>query len=142
MRGEFVSDSVGETERIGAALAGQLHAGDVVAMNGGLGAGKTAFVRGVASVLVPDAEVSSPTFTIAHEYGGNPPLFHFDMYRIHGFDDLYNIAFFDYLERGGIALIEWSENIREFLPDHTIPVRIAGTDEHRVITVGDRGETL
>lgn len=136
----ITSHHVAETEKIGAEFAKTLRAGDVVAYRGGLGAGKTAFTRGIASVLAPDAEVASPTFTIAHEYEGEVPIFHFDMYRISGYDDLYNIAFFDYLERGGIVLIEWSENIEDLLPEDRILVQIEGEGETRTITIGDRGE--
>lgn len=142
MRGTFYTSAPEETEQLGAALAKELHAGDVVALYGDLGAGKTAFVRGMASVLAPDAEVSSPTFTIAHEYDGDIPLFHFDMYRINGYDDLYNIAFFDYLDRGGILVIEWSENIAFALPEDTVSVRIEKKPDGRCITITDRGETL
>ena len=142
MRGTFYTSAPEETEQLGAALAKELHAGDVVALYGDLGAGKTAFVRGMASVLAPEAEVSSPTFTIAHEYDGDIPLFHFDMYRINGYDDLYNIAFFDYLDRGGILVIEWSENIAFALPEDTVSVRIEKETDGRRITITDRGETL
>mgnify|MGYP001630763276 CR=1 FL=1 len=134
----YRTKSVLETEDAGYQFAAGLHAGDVVALTGGLGAGKTAFVRGIARRLCPEAEVSSPTFTIAHEYEGEIPVFHFDMYRISSFDDLYNIAFFDYLDRGGVSVIEWSENIEDALPEGTIRVDITVDGDGRRITVGER----
>ncbi len=134
----YHTKSVLETEEVGYQFAVGLRAGDVVALTGGLGAGKTAFVRGIARRLCPEAEVASPTFTIAHEYEGKVPVFHFDMYRISSFDDLYNIAFFDYLDRGGVSVIEWSENIENALPEGTIRVDIAVDGDGRRITVGER----
>lgn len=134
----YHTTSVAETEQAGYDFAARLRAGDVVALTGGLGAGKTAFVRGVAKRLCPEAEVASPTFTIAHEYEGPLPIFHFDMYRISSFDDLYNIAFFDYLDRGGVVIIEWSENIMEALPPEHIRVDIAADGGNRTITVEEK----
>ena len=109
---EYRSNSPGETEALGAALAKLLWPGAVVAFTGDLGAGKTAFVRGMAQGLGVAGRVTSPTFTIVNEYeGGRLPLFHFDLYRIDSYDDLYAIGFLDYLDRGGIIAAEWSENI-------------------------------
>ena len=135
---QIVSKSVEETETLGAALAARLPAGSVVAFTGDLGAGKTAFVRGMARGLgVPD-RVTSPTFTIVNEYeGGALPLFHFDLYRLGSSDELFDIGWEDYLARGGICAVEWSENVADAIETDAIRVSIrcgAGEDE-RVITV-------
>ena len=115
-----------------------LHPGDVVAFTGGLGAGKTAFTRGMARTLAPDAEVSSPTFALVNDYGGKVPFWHFDMYRIRTMDDLYSTGFFFYFESGGILAVEWSENIAGALPDGTIYVRITADGENeRTILIGN-----
>lgn len=88
----------------------------MLALFGGLGMGKTAFVRGLAAGRGLEAEVSSPTFALVHEYGGQPPLVHFDMYRVTGWDDLYSTGFFDYIDAGCILAVEWSENVEGALP--------------------------
>jgi len=113
------------TEAVGAELAKYVLANgfDYVAMYGDLGAGKTAFTRGFASVIAPDADVCSPTYTIVNEYEGRVPLFHFDMYRIEDEDSLESIGFYDYLGRG-IIITEWSENVPRALPDRYIKVEI------------------
>ena len=135
---KFVSHSEAETEAIGEKFARMLHPGDVVAFTGGLGAGKTAFTRGMARTLAPDAEVSSATFALVNDYGGKVPFWHFDMYRIRTMDDLYSTGFFDYLESGGILAVEWSENIAGALPDGTIYVRITADGENeRTILIGN-----
>lgn len=125
----FVTKSPGETEEIGANLAKRLKGGRVVALFGGLGAGKTAFVRGLARGMGIDSEVSSPTFALVHEYEGNPPLVHFDMYRVTGWDDLYSTGFFDYLDMGAVLAVEWSENIENALPEDAIRVNIIKIDD-------------
>lgn len=121
--------SPAETEALGARLAEQLLEDPAlpryVALYGDLGVGKTAFVRGVASVLAPSSIVRSPTFALVHEHRGVLPLFHFDMYRITDEDDLYSIGYDDYLTRGGVILVEWSENIPYALPDAYLRVCIA-----------------
>lgn len=127
----LMTNSAAETEAAGAALAAHLRPGSVVALYGGLGMGKTAFVRGLAAGLGIQAEVSSPTFALVHDYGGSPPLIHFDMYRISGWEDLYTTGFFDYLEAGGILAVEWSENIEAALPPGTIRVELERLDENR-----------
>ena len=137
----YHSTSAQQTEQIAAQLAKELRGGDVLAFRGGLGAGKTAFVRGLAEGLGVTGEVASPTFSLVNEYRGNPPLYHFDMYRISTMDDLYFTGFFDYLENGSILAIEWSENIADWLPDGVIPVTINRLgDEEREILIdgGDR----
>ena len=120
----FRSESVAMTEEYGRRLARDLHSGSVVAFFGGMGMGKTAMVRGIAAGLGLDAEVSSPTFALVHDYGGYPPLVHFDMYRVSGWEDLYSTGYFDYLDAGCILVVEWSENIASALPEDAICIRI------------------
>ena len=130
----LTTDSAAQTEALGARLAEQMlaDASDIprfVALYGDLGSGKTAFVRGFVSVISPKTAVRSPTFTIVNEYrGGRVPVFHFDMYRIDGDDDLYSIGFYDYLSNG-ICLCEWSENIEFALPDEYVELVISRTAE-------------
>ena len=135
---ELLSHSPDETEAVGARLAEALAPGSVVAFTGDLGAGKTAFTRGLARGLgVPD-RVTSPTFTIVNEYeGGRLPLFHFDMYRLGSADELFDIGWEDYLRRGGVCAVEWSENIAGALePDAVrVDIRRGSSDQERVITV-------
>ncbi len=125
MEGQFVSNSEEETEALGRRLGETLERGAVVAFTGDLGAGKTAFTRGLAKGLdIPD-RVTSPTFTIVNEYeGGRLPLFHFDMYRLSSADELFEIGWEDYLARGGVCAVEWSENVKEALDRQTIWVEI------------------
>lgn len=124
-----ITRSPEETEALGAALAGTLTGGTVVALFGGLGMGKTAFVRGMARAMAPQAQVSSPTFALVNEYGGTPPLVHFDMYRIGSWDELYSTGFFEYLDAGAVLAVEWSENIEGALPESTVRVRFSREDE-------------
>ena len=126
----FRSESVRMTEEYGKCLAKELKSGTVVAFYGGMGMGKTAMVRGIADGLGLNAEVSSPTFALVHHYGGQPPLVHFDMFRVTTWDDLYSTGFFDYLDAGAILVVEWSENIEAALPDDTIRIRITQVDEN------------
>lgn len=140
----IASSSPSETENAGKLLASAMQDDTAlppfVALYGDLGVGKTAFVRGFASVLSPTSAVRSPTFALVNEYrGGKRPLFHFDMYRIESEDDLYSIGFDDYLDRG-ICLTEWSENIPYALPDEYFRVTIEKTDasslpDQRTITI-------
>ena len=133
----FLSDAVETTENLGASLAEAIvkampKTPCFVALYGDLGVGKTAFVRGFASVIAPGAIVRSPTFALVNEYKAKPrSLFHFDMYRIEGEDDLYSIGFYDYLDRPGICLVEWSENIPFALPDDYLKVTIEKDDASR-----------
>ena len=135
---ELLSHSPEDTEDIGARLAEQLEPGAVVAFTGDLGAGKTAFTRGLARGLgIPD-RITSPTFTIVNEYeGGRLPLFHFDMYRLGSADELFDIGWEDYLRRGGVCAVEWSENIADALEEDAVRVDIrrGASDQERVITV-------
>ena len=111
-----------ETELLGERLAQQLKGGEVLALFGAMGMGKTAFTRGLAHGLDVQEPVSSPTFALVNEYAGRLPLYHFDMYRVTSWDDLYSTGFFDYLETGGVLVIEWSENIEEALPENTVKI--------------------
>lgn len=139
---EFYSYSASDTEKIAADFAGNLKGNEVLAMFGTLGMGKTAFVHGLAKGLGNNSEISSPTFAIVHDYGGNPHLYHFDMYRISTWDDLYSTGFFDYLDMGGILAVEWSENIENVLPDGYIRIEFErGKNENeRKITIYSPGE--
>ncbi len=114
---EVFSRSPEETEQLGEKLGAVLKGGEVIAYFGGLGMGKTRFTAGVARGLGIVTDVSSPTFALVHEYGGEIPLCHFDMYRINTFEDLCSTAFFDYLDNGSVLAIEWSENIENALPE-------------------------
>ena len=136
---KHLSHNEEETEKIGEALASQLRAGDVVACLGGLGAGKTAFTRGLARGLGCQGRVTSPTFTIVNEYEGELPLFHFDMYRLEDEDELFDIGWEDYLSRGGVCAVEWSERIPGALPEGTIRVtieRCPESEDWRNISIG------
>lgn len=139
---EYITRSAAETEALGCRLGQTLTGGCVVAYRGGLGMGKTAFTRGLAKGLGCRGRVTSPTFTIVNEYSGNIPLFHFDMYRLSDSDALFDIGWDDYLERGGVCAVEWSENVSDALPEDTIFVTIARADgddttRHITITGGD-----
>ncbi len=126
----FRSESVTQTEEYGKRLAGELKSGMVLALFGGMGMGKTALVRGIAAGLGLSAEVSSPTFALVHDYGGQPPLVHFDMYRVTGWEDLYSTGYFDYLDAGAIMVVEWSENIVSALPEDAIRIHISRVNEN------------
>lgn len=132
------SASEQETEALGEALAARLEPGTVVAFTGDLGAGKTAFVRGMARGLGITQRVTSPTFTIVNEYeGGRLPLFHFDLYRLGSADELFDIGWEDFLRRGGVCAVEWSENVADALEADTVflDIRRGEGPEDRVITV-------
>ena len=133
----YVSHGPSDTERLGRELAARLSAGSVVAFTGDLGAGKTAFTRGLAAGLGVTDRVTSPTFTIVNEYGGGRlPLFHFDLYRLTSPEELYDIGWEDYLRRDGVCAVEWSENVPEAFDGTEIRVTITKTDEAtRRITV-------
>lgn len=143
MNNVFISDSPKSTKNIASKLASTLNGGEVIAFYGDLGMGKTCFVTGLAEGLNFTGEVSSPTFAIINEYlGGKYDLYHFDMYRVNSWDDLYTTGYFDYLESGGILAIEWSENIESALPKNTIKVTIKRLDETRREITINRGEVL
>ena len=135
---EFNTTSPARTEAVGQALAKVLAPGTVIAYQGDLGAGKTAFTRGLARGLGYQHPVTSPTYTIVNEYlGGRLPLFHFDMYRLGSSDELFDIGWEDYLERGGICAVEWSENVADAMADAVV-VRIekTGEESRRIIIEG------
>ena len=133
---EFITHAPAQTESVGAALAKVLRPGAVIAYQGDLGAGKTAFTRGLARGLGCTEQVTSPTYTIVNEYlGGRLPLFHFDMYRLRSSDDLFDIGWEDYLDRGGICAVEWSENVADAMEDAiVITIEKLGEDS-RCITI-------
>ena len=135
---QYITHSPDETRALGRTLAQALQGGAVVAFTGDLGAGKTAFVSGMAEGLGIEERVTSPTFTIVNEYeGGRLPLFHFDMYRLGSADELFHIGWEDYLARNGVCAVEWSENVDEALDGDTIRVDISrGEDDNtRIITL-------
>lgn len=124
----FVSKSAKSTEELGSRIAGVLKGKEMIAMFGDLGAGKTAFIRGLCEGLGIDEGVSSPTFAIVNAYSGRYPVYHFDMYRIKDVDDLFATGFYDYIGTG-ITIIEWSENIESELEPDCIRIRITKTDD-------------
>jgi tRNA threonylcarbamoyladenosine biosynthesis protein TsaE len=135
---EYITNSPSETEAVGAALAKCLKPGAVIAYRGDLGAGKTAFTRGLAKGLGCTEIVTSPTYTIVNEYlGGRIPLFHFDMYRLRSSDDLFDIGWEDYLDRGGVCAVEWSENVDDAMEDALyITIEKLGEDARRITIEG------
>ena len=135
---QYITNSPGETEAIGAALGNIIKPGTVIAYRGDLGAGKTAFTRGLARGLGCTEIVTSPTYTIVNEYlGGRIPLFHFDMYRLRSSDDLFDIGWEDYLDRGGVCAVEWSENVADAMEDAIyITIEKLGEDSRRITLEG------
>lgn len=133
---EKVSNSPAETERLGEALADKVAPGAVIAFTGDLGAGKTAFTRGLARGLGVTERVTSPTFTIVNEYEGRLPLFHFDMYRLTSSEELFDIGWEDYLARGGVCAVEWSENIADALGECIrVDIRRGEHDDQRILNI-------
>lgn len=140
---KFVTQSADETKELGVKIGKTLHSGDVVAMFGSMGMGKTAFTHGLAEGLgIDPRQVSSPTFALVHEYNGKNTLYHFDMYRIESWDDLYSTGFFDYLDYGGILAVEWSENIENALPENSVRIYFekGESENQRIITVDGGAE--
>ena len=135
---QYISNSPVETEKVGAALGKVLKPGTVIAYRGDLGAGKTAFTRGLARGLGSTELVTSPTYTIVNEYlSGRMPLFHFDMYRLASSDDLWDIGWEDYLERGGVCAVEWSENVTEAMEGAiTVCIQKLGEDSRKITITG------
>ena len=137
----FPTHSAAETEALGERLAARLTGGEVIAYTGDLGAGKTAFTRGLARGLGITDRVTSPTFTIVNEYeGGRLPLFHFDMYRLSSSDELYDIGWEDYLARGGVCAVEWSEIVSDALEENEL-IRVdikneCGNDDRTITGTG------
>ena len=142
MNMQYITNSPAQTEAIGAALGKIIEPGTVIAYRGDLGAGKTAFTRGLAKGLGCTEIVTSPTYTIVNEYlGGRCPLFHFDMYRLTSSDDLWDIGWEDYLDRNGVCAVEWSENVEDALEDPIIiTIEKLGEDSRRITIEG--GEDL
>lgn len=138
----FISKSPQETELFAENFTSSLNGGEVIAFRGDLGAGKTCFTRGLARGLGFSGTVTSPTFALINEYfGGRLPIFHFDMYRIGSWDELYSSGFFDYIEEGGVVVAEWSENIENALPEDTFYVEIEKiSDNERKITLYHKKE--
>ena len=132
----IVSDSASETEMIGERLAAKLKGSEVIALFGGLGMGKTAFTRGLARGLGFSEGVSSPTFALVNEYRGRVNIYHFDMYRVQTWDDLYSTGFFDYIDNG-VLVIDWSENIEGALPEDALRVTISRGehDDQRILEI-------
>ena len=133
----FITHSPEETSALAQPLAGDLKGGEVIAFTGGMGAGKTAFTRGLVIGLGAGDVASSPTFALVNEYSGRLTVEHFDMYRVESWDDLYSTGFFDYLDTDCVLVIEWSENIAGALPEHVISVdlRQGNGETERVITI-------
>lgn len=138
---EYITKSEDETRLLAKKLAERLQAGDVILYSGEMGAGKTAFTKGLADFFGSTEQVTSPTFALVNEYPGRVPIFHFDLYRISGFDDLYAIGFFDYLDRGGILAVEWSENVPELETElenvKKIGIEKLGENERKITVLGD-----
>jgi len=134
----YVTNSPEETEALGCKLAEQLQPGEIVAFTGDLGAGKTAFTRGLAKGLGIQGAVTSPTYTIVNEYeNGRLPLFHFDMYRLSSSDELFEIGWEDYLARGGICAVEWSERVSDVMQDAvTVQITRLGETQREIIIEG------
>ena len=135
---QYITNSPAETEAIGAALGKIIPPGTVIAYRGDLGAGKTAFTRGLARGLGSTELVTSPTYTIVNEYlGGRLPLFHFDMYRLASSDDLWDIGWEDYLDRNGVCAVEWSENVADAMEDAmVITIEKLGEESRRITMEG------
>ena len=134
----FITNSPAQTEAVGEKLGKLLQPGAVIAYRGDLGAGKTAFTRGLARGLGCAEQVTSPTYTIVNEYlSGRMPLFHFDMYRLASADDLWDIGWEDYLDRGGVCAVEWSENVVEAMEDAvTVTIEKTGEESRRITIEG------
>ena len=138
---EFITNSPLETEKVGEALGKCLQPGTILAYEGDLGAGKTAFTRGLARGLGAKEQVTSPTYTIVNEYlSGRMPLFHFDMYRLSCSDDLWDIGWQDYLERSGVCAVEWSENVADAMEGAIIVcIQKLGEQTRRITITGGNG---
>ena len=140
----FISNGPADTENIGKMLGEKINSGTVIAFKGGLGMGKTCFTRGLAKGLGSSDTVTSPTFALVNEYlSGRIPLYHFDMYRISGWEDLYSTGFFDYIDEGAVLACEWSENIENALPQDTMYVEFNRIDDlTRDIIIRKKGENV
>jgi len=132
-----ISHSVNDTVSLGTEIGKKLRGGEVLAMFGGMGMGKTAITHGILKGLGNNSEVTSPTFALVNDYGGDPHVYHFDMFRITSWDDLYSTGFFDYLDGNSVLIIEWSENIENALPENTVRITFerGDDDNSRIITL-------
>lgn len=131
-----------ETEQLGIALASELKPGMVVAFFGDMGSGKTVFTRGLAKGLHCTESVSSPTFALVNDYGGEPPLAHFDMYRISTWDELDSTGFYDYIDQGYVLAVEWSENIENALPENAVRVEFSRGEAEQERMIEITGATI
>lgn len=142
----FETNSYEETQKAAEEIAQTLNGGEFIAMYGDLGAGKTAFVQGLAKALGIAEYVTSPTFTIVNEYYGRLPLFHFDVYRISDPDEMYEIGYDEYLDRNGVCVIEWAELIEELFPDRYIKLTMLKNEakgpDYRKIIIEERGDRI
>ena len=140
---KFISTCENDTKELAQKIANKLKPNDFIAFFGGMGMGKTTFTRHLAKALGFEGEASSPTFAIINEYiGGKLPVYHFDMYRIETFYDLYSTDFFGYCEKGGVVVCEWSENIENVLPQHHIKITISSGEEENTRIFEIEGLTL
>lgn len=139
---EYKTSSPEETEALGEKIASELTGGEILALFGGMGMGKTAFTRGVARGLGVSEGVSSPTFALVHEYKGRLPVYHFDMYRVTSWDDLASTGFFDDLNTDAVLVVEWSENIENALPPEATKIYLSrgGSDNERVIAIEETND--
>jgi len=135
----YITKSVEETMLLAAELAKQARGGEVYAFFGGMGMGKTAFIKGFVKGIGNGSDVSSPTFALVNDYGGRPRICHFDMYRVESWDDLCSTGFFDYMDGDSILLIEWSENIEAALPDDAVRITISmgESENERIIEIAN-----
>jgi len=131
----FYTDSPEKTIDLGEKIGSFLCAGDIIALRGGLAAGKTTFTKGIARALGIDEEITSPTFTLISVYEGNMPLYHMDVYRLEGVDDFYDLGAEEMLYGSGVCVIEWSEKIADGLPEKTITVTLSAAGEKRTVTI-------
>ena len=137
---EFKTNNAKETEELGLRIGQALRGGEILAMTGDLGAGKTTMTKSLASGLDIDEHITSPTFTIVNEYEGRLKLFHFDVYRIADVEEMYDLGFEEYIYSGGVCIIEWSNLIEEILPDDTINIQILYIDDNkRQINITGKG---
>lgn len=138
---KFITKSTEETYQLGIDIAKLLKEGDIINLNGDLGAGKTYFTKGIAKGLEIDDYITSPTFTIVNEYEGKIPLYHFDVYRINDIREMYEIGFDEYIYGSGISVIEWGDIISDIIPDYAIKINIKRLDENiREIEIDDKGK--
>lgn len=138
---EFKTNNAGETEKLGRLIGEALRGGEIIAMTGDLGAGKTTMTKSLAKGLDIDEHITSPTFTIVNEYEGRLKLFHFDVYRIGDVEEMYDLGFEEYIYSGGVCIIEWSNLIEEILPEDTINIQILYLDDNkRQIKISGKGK--